>query len=121
MKCPFTLIGVDIEGAWNRPLLLNAAAISGCECTFAQSAAPEPHLTVQSAADADARRLEEELHESSQVLVCELTRNSVGVYDLPAPRQRTSIIVGNEECGVPRSVMKRSEERRVGKEGGSRC
>ena len=49
MRYPFTLIGVDIEGAWNRPLLLNAAAISGCECTFAQSAAPE-HLTVQSAA-----------------------------------------------------------------------
>src|SRR5438093_7701152 len=105
MRYPFTLIGVDIEGAWNRPLLLNAAAISGCECTFAQSAAPE-HLTVQSAADSDTRRLEEELYQSSQVLVCELTRNSVGVYDLPAPRQRASIIVGNEERGVPRSVMK---------------
>jgi tRNA G18 (ribose-2'-O)-methylase SpoU len=109
MRYPFTLIGVDIEGAWNRPLLLNAAAISGCECTFAQSATPEPHLSVQSAADADTTRLQEELHRSSQVLVCELTRNSVGVYDLPAPRQRTLIIVGNEERGVPRSVMKRAD------------
>jgi tRNA(Leu) C34 or U34 (ribose-2'-O)-methylase TrmL len=107
MTYPFTLIGVDIEGAWNRPLLLNAAAVSGCECTFAQSA-PERHLTLQSAANADTRSLEEELHQSSQVLVCELTRNSVGVYDLPAPRQRTAIVVGNEERGVPRSVIKRA-------------
>jgi tRNA G18 (ribose-2'-O)-methylase SpoU len=109
MSYPFTLIGLDIEGAWNRPLLLNAAAISGCKCAFAQSAAPEPHLTVESAADADSTRLEDELCESSQVLVCELTRNSVSVYDLPAPRQRTAIIMGNEERGVPRSMMKRAD------------
>jgi tRNA G18 (ribose-2'-O)-methylase SpoU len=109
MSYPFTLIGVDIEGAWNRPLLVNAAAISGCKCTFAKSEAPESHLTVQSAADADTPRLEEHLSQSSQVLICELTRNSVPVYDLPAPRQRTSIIVGNEERGVPRSVMKRAD------------
>ena len=64
-------------------------------------------MTVQSAGAADAR-LEEELYERGQVLVCELTPKSVSVYDLPAPRQKTSIIVGNEERGVPRSVIKRA-------------
>ena len=103
MAQPFTLVGLDIEGDWNRPLLCNAAALSGCECVFARSGTGEGNGTSQSALESVA--LEKALQGCSQVLACESTRNSVSVYDFPAPRERTAILVGNEEQGIPRPVL----------------
>ena len=68
MSQPFTLVGLDIEGDWNRPLLCNAAALSGCECVFARSGTGEGNGTSQSAIESVA--LEKALQGCSQVLAC---------------------------------------------------
>lgn len=105
MPQPFTLVGLDIEGDWNRPLLVNAAALSGCECVFASTGAPEAAVrTGQNAPE--QMSLERALEGYRQVLACESTRNSVSIYDLPSPREKTAILVGNEIQGVPRQVLK---------------
>ena len=44
-----------------------------------------------------------------RLVACETTRSSVSVYDFPAPRDRTAVIVGNEENGIPRSVLKQAD------------
>jgi tRNA C32,U32 (ribose-2'-O)-methylase TrmJ len=45
----------------------------------------------------------------NHVLACETTRDSTNIYDLPAPRGKTAVIVGNEERGIPRSVLKKAD------------
>ena len=43
------------------------------------------------------------------VVACEQTRRSTSVYNFPAPRLGTAIIVGNEERGIPREVIKQAD------------
>jgi tRNA G18 (ribose-2'-O)-methylase SpoU len=105
MPQPFTLIGLDIEGDWNRPLLVNAAALAGCECIFASSGASEAAPSGQSAPEQIS--LERALEGYRHVLACESIKASVSIYDLPAPREKTAILVGNEVQGIPRQVLKR--------------
>ncbi|MBI4864174.1 MAG: hypothetical protein HY815_28550 [Candidatus Riflebacteria bacterium] len=58
--------------------------------------------------DADSRPpLERLLPGFRTVLACETTRDSVGLYDLPAPRGETAVLVGHEERGIPRAVLKK--------------
>ena len=104
----FKLIGLDIEGEWNRPLLINAAALSGGElllaATEAQIPAPGPGEATEVVS------LEQALEGCRQVLACETTHRSVSVYDWPAPRGTAAVLVGNEERGISRPVLKRADQ-----------
>jgi tRNA G18 (ribose-2'-O)-methylase SpoU len=98
---PYNLVGVDIQGEWNRPLLINAAALSGCSCVFASSG-------VVTGADSPIRdkSLESVIQPYRRILACETGKNRTSIYDFPAPRENTALLVGNEEEGLPRSVLK---------------
>jgi hypothetical protein len=105
------LVRLDIEGEWNKPLLLNAAALSGWECCFAQShlirpgpAAPASYGSLETV------DLDNILVACPHVIACEISRNSVSLYDFPAPRGATAVIVGNEETGIPRGVLKQADQ-----------
>jgi tRNA G18 (ribose-2'-O)-methylase SpoU len=100
------LVCLDIEGDWNKPLLVNAAALSNWDCCFAHSQPPDMIPGVLP----DAPRTEyweEALNGCTQVIAAETTRRSVNIFDFPAPRGPTAVLAGNEEKGIPRSVLKR--------------
>lgn len=101
------LVPLDTEGEWNGPLLANAAAMSGADCVFASSGAgtPDPAGSALPAASP----LDEILDGVQHVIACEAVRDSRNIYDFPAPRGRTAVIVGNEEKGIPRSVLKKAD------------
>ena len=92
-KTYMSLLALDTEGEWNRPLLENAADISGAGCVFASS----------------KKGIDEALDGFQHVIACETGRDSVSVYDFPAPRGKVAVIVGNEERGIPRSVLKKAD------------
>ncbi|MCE5267701.1 MAG: hypothetical protein LLG00_07430 [Planctomycetaceae bacterium] len=98
-----TLIGLDIEGKWNVPLLENAAAMSRASLLFAASAGST------GAAAQGSSELGELLGGFDHVVACELTPRSRPVYDYPTPRGRMGIVVGNEQHGVPAEVLKKVE------------
>jgi hypothetical protein len=101
---PYSLVGVDIQGEWNRPLLINAAGLSGCTCVFAYSGlATGAHNPI---ADDPLERV---LQRYQQIIACETAKNSTSIYDFPAPRENTALLVGNEEEGLPRKVLKRAD------------
>lgn len=104
---PSKLICLDIEGEWNKPLLVNAAALSGWECHFATSETMrfEPK-DGESVSTLETACLEKVLEGCRHVIACETSHNSANVYDFPAPRETTAVIVGNEEQGIPRHVLK---------------
>lgn len=97
----FHLVALDTEGDWNRPLLENAAIMSGAECVYATSG----HRDLGEI----AKPLDEVLAGFQNVVACEAIRNGVSIYDFPVPRSKTAIIVGNEEKGIPRSVLKKAD------------
>jgi hypothetical protein len=101
------LIGLDIEGDWNRPLLVNAAELAGWECLFAVTKQPARNSSRN--APPEAVGLESALEGCRHVIACETTRRSVSIYDFPAPRESTAVIVGNEEKGIPQHVLNRAE------------
>jgi tRNA G18 (ribose-2'-O)-methylase SpoU len=107
MTQPFTLIGLDIEGEWNRPLIENAAVVSGCDCIFARSTPSGDGV------NASTTKISSELQTALQgyrtVIACEPTSRSVSIYDFPAPRSKTAVIVGNEQTGIPRKVMNHAD------------
>ena len=107
MSQPFSLIGLDIGGDWNRPLLANAAAISGCSCIFARSEVPDALLLPNESAGMPV--LEVALREYRYVIACERIRGSTSVFDLPTPRAATAVIVGNEDRGISRKVIKQAD------------
>ncbi len=100
----FSLVPLDTEGEWNRPLLENAAALSDASCVFASSG-----TAAAGALQNGTRLLDEVLDGFQHIVACEAVRDSKSVYALPAPRGSTAVIVGNEEKGVPRSVLKRTD------------
>ncbi len=95
------LVALDTEGEWNRPLLENAAAMSSADCVFASSSAGDGCENVVA--------IEKALDGFQHVIACECVRDSVSIYDFAAPRGRTAVIMGNEEMGVPRSVLKSAD------------
>lgn len=107
MLPPYRLVGVDIAGDWNHPLLANAAALSRTELVFAESPPLDPASVALN--DTTECSLEKALHGCRRVIACETTRKSVSLFDLPAPRDPTAILVGNEETGLPRAALKRAD------------
>jgi hypothetical protein len=96
-------VPLDSEGEWNWPLLENAAAMSGADCIFASSGPTGEGL------HPGIRPLEDVLAGFRHVIACEAVRGSISVYDFPAPREKTAVIVGNEERGIPRWVLKKAD------------
>ena len=97
-----SLIPLDTEGEWNRPLLNNAAAMSKADCIFAGSGFGGPQAP-------GVRSLDEALSGFQHVIACEAVRDSENVYEFPSPRGKTALIVGNEEKGISRSVLKKAD------------
>jgi len=94
------LVPLDTEGDWNRPLLENAAAMSGAGCVYATSDSNRPR---------GGQLLDEVLGGFEHVIACEAVHDAVSIYGFPAPRGKTAVIVGNEEHGIPRMVLKRAD------------
>jgi tRNA G18 (ribose-2'-O)-methylase SpoU len=107
VKSRLTLVGLDIEGEWNIPLLKNAAQLSGASVLFAQSndLGNNPERTSESVAGVD-----ELLGQFDQVLACETTKQSRTVYDYSAPRGHVGLIVGNERSGIPSKMLKKVDQ-----------
>lgn len=107
LKNRLTLIGLDIAGEWNLPLLRNAADISGAELRFA-AIAESPNdpggLTHR------VTPIDELLETFDHVVACEVTSQSRPIYEYPAPRGHLGVIVGNELSGIPRRILKRVEQ-----------
>jgi tRNA G18 (ribose-2'-O)-methylase SpoU len=106
VKNKLTLVGLDIEGDWNLPLLANAAETSGASLLFAKNIDSASESNV---AGASLPRIDELLGQFDHVLACEATERSKSVYDFAAPRGHVGIIVGNERKGIPISVLKKVE------------
>ena len=102
-ESPFCLVSLDTQGEWNRPLLENAAAISGSECIFTSSDNNRTGLI------SGAKSFDEVLQDFRNVIACEIVRDSVDIFNFPAPRERTAVLVGHEQTGIPRSVLKKAD------------
>ena len=103
VKSKLTLVGLEIEGEWNVPLLRNAAELSGASLVFARNrnATDAPQKANELAAGID-----ELLGQYDRVLACEATEQSRSIYDYPVPRGHLGLIVGNERNGVPHDILK---------------
>jgi tRNA G18 (ribose-2'-O)-methylase SpoU len=104
VKSRLTLVGLDIEGEWNVPLLANAAEMSGASLLFARSTIAKSEMTGNANSSAHIDIL---LSQFDHVLACEATKQSRSVYDFPAPRGHLGVIVGNEKQGIPGKVLKK--------------
>jgi len=89
-----TLVGLDIEGEWNLPLLKNAADISGASVEFAKSGEYFTHLQKK----------------FDRIIACETSKKSRSIYDFPALRGRIAIIVGNEQKGIPKNILRKVDQ-----------
>ena len=102
----FTLIGVDIEGSWNVPLLENAANLSSASLKFAHAELPPE----QSAAGTACAPLEMILDGQTHVIACESGCRSTSLFDFPAPKQgNTALLVGNELSGLSPAILSRAD------------
>lgn len=98
-----TLVAVDIEGAWNVPLLQASAEMNDAGLSFVHHALPPDQVAVDANATAPCDR--GFLSQFDDVIACETGRRSQNVYEAVAPRGRTAVIVGNELRGLPRGVL----------------
>ena len=103
MKSRFTLVGLGIEGEWNIPLLTNAAEMFGASLLLVPGEDPGGVEDDNSS----AAGLDDLLGQFDQVLACETGARSRSVYELPAPRGRLGVVVGNERRGLPAKVLKK--------------
>ncbi len=101
------LIGLDIEGEWNVPLLFNAAEISGASMVFARTSPSEDPVGVNRE---PMQAFAEVLDQYDHVVACETGRSSRSVYASPAPRGRTAVVVGNELSGISKEALSRVHE-----------
>jgi hypothetical protein len=99
----FTLVGLDIEGHWNVPLLQNAAEISGVSLELCRSELSNDH---GAGAATSVISIEELLSRYDCVLACETGKKGRSIYEFPAPRGRTALIVGNELSGIPGPLLR---------------
>ena len=107
VKSKLTLVGLDIEGEWNVPLLANAAEMSGASLLFASSTRPKSDVN---GTNDPSARIDELLSQFDHVLACEATRQSRPVYQYPAPRGHLGVIVGNEQRGISGKVLKKVDQ-----------
>ncbi|MBN1590609.1 MAG: hypothetical protein JW888_13930 [Pirellulales bacterium] len=104
MKNKLTLVGLEIEGDWNIPLLRNAVELSDASLVFSQGKNP---TEAPAKANELLAGIDELLGEYDHVLACEATEQSRCVYDYPVPRGHLGLIVGNERNGVPHDILKK--------------
>lgn len=95
-----TLVALDIEGKWNVPLLENAAQLSRAELTFASS------RECSDLAAPSCDFFEHVAKKFQTILACETGVKARSIFELPTPRGTTAFVVGNEQCGIPKSVLK---------------
>lgn len=95
------LIALDIEGEWNVPLLRNAAELSGASLTFAVSNSAHPIHD-----GAAVELFETAIRDFDLVIACETGPRTKSFYDYVPHGQRIAVVVGNEERGIPKSVLK---------------
>ncbi len=105
-KDQLTVVGVDLEGAWNVPLMQNAADISGAtlEWIWVEKDCPPDFPAKVDPAGLDV------LQKFDHVLGCEPGPRSASIYEVPAPRGTTAILMGNEQTGLPKAVLSRVEK-----------
>jgi tRNA G18 (ribose-2'-O)-methylase SpoU len=106
VKNKLELVGLEIEGDWNLPLLANAAEMSGASLLFARNTESAGELN---GTNVLSRPIDELLGQFDHVLACEATKRGKSVYDFAAPRGHLGIIVGNERFGIPDDVLKDAE------------
>jgi tRNA G18 (ribose-2'-O)-methylase SpoU len=104
MRRSLTLIGLEIEGEWNMPLLKNATEMSGASLLFARCTNP---IGVPEEPNGLASEIGELIDQFDQVIACEATKQSRIVYDYSAPRGSLGLIVGNERRGIPLKMLKK--------------
>jgi tRNA(Leu) C34 or U34 (ribose-2'-O)-methylase TrmL len=107
LKNQLTLIGVDIEGEWNLPLLQNAADMSGAGLRFAK-AGGSPSGAAAKAYPVSS--IDEVLDQFDHVIACEAAKGSRAVYEYPAPRGHVGVMVGNELSGIPVGLLKKADQ-----------
>jgi tRNA G18 (ribose-2'-O)-methylase SpoU len=105
LRSELTLIGHDIEGEWNLPLLENAAAISQASLLLAPG---DPASRGTAGPSGSSPEIEELLGRFDHVVACEAIPASRNVYDYTAPRGQLGVIVGNERSGIPRDLLQRA-------------
>ncbi len=89
-----TLVGFNIEGGWNIPLLKNAVDISGASIEYIKT-------------EADFDRLKNRF---DKVIACEVSNKSQKTYDFPAMRGRIALVVGNEHNGIPKKILEKVDQ-----------
>ncbi len=102
-KDTLTLVGIDIEGEWNIPLLRNATEVCGAQLAFAAS---KPAVTTPLVDGESHVPFEHIAGQFDRVIACETTRGSRNVFDFPDPRGRSAVIVGNESAGIPEAILR---------------
>ena len=102
-----TLVGLNIEGLWNLPLLKNAAELSDAPLLFVhQEDEPSGHTahTNRVASIEDLRG------HFDHLLACETGRRSRSIYEYPTPRGRTALLVGNELAGISQADLRKADQ-----------
>ncbi len=99
------LVALDIEGEWNWPLLQNAAAISSARMIRAISDQTGGSWDLPTSPVPIGQVLKQYDH----IIACETAQRSSNIYRFPAPRGKVAVIVGNEEIGIPRKILKSAD------------
>jgi hypothetical protein len=107
VKTRYTIVGLEIEGDWNVPLLANAAAMSGASVLFAETKIP-PSASALVAESTTV--INDMMSQFDCVVACETGSKSRSVYDYAVPRGHVGLIVGNERSGIPAKVLKKVHE-----------
>ena len=107
-----TLIGLDIEGEWNLPLLKNAAELSDAAFRLTnQHKIPAQSSEASFPTTPDPITSVEDLRtEFDCLLACETGKISRSIYGYPAPRGRVALLVGNELHGIPRGDLRKVDQ-----------
>ena len=106
MENRLTLVGLDIEGEWNFPLLANAAEISGASLLFANTRSREEG----DIREANSFPLIDDLsHQFDGIIACETSKQSKPIFDFPTPRGHLAILVGNEQQGIPHQILNKAD------------
>ncbi len=93
IKPNLTLLGLQIEGNWNKPLLSNAASLSQAELCYL----PKGSL-------ASLRK------DYRVILACETGRKSKDIYQVPLLPGRTALVLGNEKRGIGLKDLEQVDE-----------
>jgi tRNA(Leu) C34 or U34 (ribose-2'-O)-methylase TrmL len=95
-----SLIALDTQGEWNLPILQNAADLSDATLTYAASG------SCGSLVAPDAVAFGAAVRGCDTILACETGVKARSIFEMPAPRGRTALVVGNEDHGIPRRIVK---------------